>query len=162
MTNNTAPGHEAVQKREINSEGMQGSGMGSNEHGGKKTRRCESHRLVVCLQCPSVLLTPPTPILVSKLSTDMIPHSARLHTLQTKYRIHLPVCSALSLPTLDNLPAQRAYIVAEYGQSDALYLDASDTLFRHSFDGNDADGFYDAVSCICGHLTSLWDWYSSL
>ena len=155
MTNNTVPGHEAVEKREVNGEGAQESGMAANEGGGKKTRRCESHILVVNLQCPSVLLPPSCP--QTRFRT---PHA------HTHYRRStappLPVCSALSLPALDNVPAQRAYIVAEYGPPDALYLDASDTLFRHSFDGNDADGFYDAVSCICGHPTSMWDWYSSL
>jgi len=79
------------------------------------------------------------------------------------YRILLPICNALSqLPTLYNSPALRAYIDAEYGSLDALYLDILGDFFRHAFDGSGADNFYDAGSCIDGRLTSAWNWCSSL
>jgi hypothetical protein len=79
------------------------------------------------------------------------------------YRILLPICNTLSqLPTLYKSPALRAYIDAEYGSLDALYLDILGDFFRHAFDGSGADNFYDAGSCIDGRLTSAWNWCSSL
>ncbi|KAF8494190.1 hypothetical protein F5888DRAFT_1617103 [Russula emetica] len=79
------------------------------------------------------------------------------------YRILLPICNTLSqLPTLYKSPALRAYIDAEYGSLDALYLDILSDFFRHAFDGSGADNFYDAGSCIDGRLTSAWNWCSSL
>ena len=79
------------------------------------------------------------------------------------YRILLPICNTLSqLPTLYKSPALRAYIDAEYGSLDALYLDILGDFFRHAFDGSGADNFYDAGSCIDGRLTSAWHWCSSL
>jgi hypothetical protein len=66
------------------------------------------------------------------------------------------------LPTLYNSPALRAYIDAEYGSLDGLYLDILSDFFRHAFDGSGADNFYDAGSCIDGRLTSAWNWCSSL
>ena len=79
------------------------------------------------------------------------------------YRILLPICVALSqLPTLYGSPALRAYIDAEYGSLDALYLEILGDFFRHAFDGSGADNFYDAGSCIDGRLTSAWNWCSSL
>ena len=79
------------------------------------------------------------------------------------YRILLPICNTLSqLPTLYNSPALRAYIDAEYGSLDGLYLDILSDFFRHAFDGSGADNFYDAGSCIDGRLTSAWNWCSSL
>ena len=79
------------------------------------------------------------------------------------YRILLPISNTLSqLPTLYKSPALRAYIDAEYGSLDALYLDILGDFFRHAFDGSGADNFYDAGSCIDGRLTSAWHWCSSL
>ena len=79
------------------------------------------------------------------------------------YRILLPICNTLSqLPTLYKSPALRAYIDAEYGSLDALYLEILGDFFRHAFDGSGADNFYDAGSCIDGRLTSAWNWCSSL
>ncbi|KAF8462485.1 hypothetical protein DFH94DRAFT_858097 [Russula ochroleuca] len=79
------------------------------------------------------------------------------------YRILLPICNTLSeLPMLYKSPALRAYIDAEYGSLDALYLDILGDFFRHAFDGSGADNFYDAGSCIDGRLTSAWNWCSSL
>ncbi|KAI0296092.1 hypothetical protein B0F90DRAFT_1811346 [Multifurca ochricompacta] len=79
------------------------------------------------------------------------------------YRILLPICNTLlHLPTLYNSPALRAYIDAEYGSLDALYLNILGDFFRHAFDGSGADNFYDAGSCIDGRLTSAWNWCSSL
>jgi len=79
------------------------------------------------------------------------------------YRILLPICNALAqLPTLYASPALRAYIDAEYGSLDALYLVILGDFFRHAFDGSGADNFYDAGSCIDGRLTSAWNWCSSL
>jgi Protein of unknown function (DUF2009) len=79
------------------------------------------------------------------------------------YRILLPICNTLSqLPTLYKSPALRAYIDAEYGSLDALYLEVLGDFFRHAFDGSGADNFYDAGSCIDGRLTSAWNWCSSL
>ena len=92
---------------------------------------------------------------------------ARIATQQDKYsqiyRILLPISNTLSqLPTLYKSPALRAYIDAEYGSLDALYLDILGDFFRHAFDGSGADNFYDAGSCIDGRLTSAWHWCSSL
>ncbi|KAI0265915.1 hypothetical protein BC834DRAFT_824286 [Gloeopeniophorella convolvens] len=79
------------------------------------------------------------------------------------YRILLPICNTLTqLPTLYNTPALRAYIDAEYGSLDALYLDILGDFFRHAFDGSGADNFYDAGSCIDGRLTSAWNWCASI
>ena len=79
------------------------------------------------------------------------------------YRILLPICNTLlHLPTLYGTPALRAYIDAEYGSLDALYVDILGDFFRHAFDGSGADNFYDAGSCIDGRLTSAWNWCSSL
>ncbi|KAH9971431.1 hypothetical protein BGW80DRAFT_1322400 [Lactifluus volemus] len=79
------------------------------------------------------------------------------------YRILLPICNTLSqMPTIYNSPALRAYIDAEYGSLDALYLEILGDFFRHAFDGSGADNFYDAGSCIDGRLTSAWNWCSSL
>jgi hypothetical protein len=79
------------------------------------------------------------------------------------YRILLPICNTLAqLPTLYGTPALRAYIDAEFGSLDALYLDILGDFFRHGFDGSGADNFYDAGSCIDGRLTSAWNWCSSL
>jgi Protein of unknown function (DUF2009) len=75
----------------------------------------------------------------------------------------LPICNTFSqLPTLYKSPALRAYIDAEYGSLDALYLEIFGDFFRHAFDGSGADNFYDAGSCIDGRLTSAWNWCSSL
>jgi Protein of unknown function (DUF2009) len=75
----------------------------------------------------------------------------------------LPICNTLSqLPTVYNSPALRAYIDAEYGSLDALYLEILGDFFKHAFDGSGADNFYDAGSCIDGRLTSAWNWCSSL
>ncbi|KAH9020777.1 hypothetical protein EDB84DRAFT_1275255 [Lactarius hengduanensis] len=79
------------------------------------------------------------------------------------YRILLPICNTLAqLPTVYGTPALRAYIDAEFGSLDALYLDILGDFFRHAFDGSGADNFYDAGSCIDGRLTSAWNWCSSL
>jgi len=79
------------------------------------------------------------------------------------YRILLPICNTLlQLPTLYGTPALRAYIDAEFGSLDALYLDILGDFYRHAFDGSGADNFYDAGSCIDGRLTSAWNWCSSL
>jgi len=79
------------------------------------------------------------------------------------YRILLPICNTLSqLPTLYTSPALRAYVDAEYGSLDGLYIAILSDFFRHAFDGSGADNFYDAGSCIDGRLTSAWNWCSSL
>jgi hypothetical protein len=91
------------------------------------------------------------------------PHGSIADKYSQIYRILLPICNALSeLPTLYNSPALRAYIDAEYGSLDALYLEILGDFFRHAFDGSGADNFYDAGSCIDGRLTSAWNWCSSL
>jgi hypothetical protein len=112
--------------------------------------------------CPFADTTPTPPTPNSQLH---IP--TRIHVYIDKYsqiyRILLPICNTLSqLPTLYNSPALRAYIDAEYGSLDALYLDILGDFFRHAFDGSGADNFYDAGSCIDGRLTSAWNWCSSL
>jgi hypothetical protein len=104
------------------------------------------------------------------LDTDVILLALPLHATHQKsdkysqiYRILLPICNTLSqLPTLYKSPALRAYIDAEYGSLDALYLEVLGDFFRHAFDGSGADNFYDAGSCIDGRLTSAWNWCSSL
>jgi Protein of unknown function (DUF2009) len=94
------------------------------------------------------------------LLTDAHAHTDKYSQI---YRILLPICNTLSqLPTLYNSPALRAYIDAEYGTLDALYLEILGDFFRHAFDGSGADNFYDAGSCIDGRLTSAWNWCSSL
>jgi hypothetical protein len=60
------------------------------------------------------------------------------------------------------LPALRAYIDAEYGSLDALYLKILGDFFRHVFDRSGMDNFYNAGSCIDRRLTSVWNWCSSL
>ena len=91
------------------------------------------------------------------------PHDAKIDKYSQIYRILLPICNTLSqLPTLYKSPALRAYIDAEYGSLDALYLEILGDFFRHAFDGSGADNFYDAGSCIDGRLTSAWNWCSSL
>jgi hypothetical protein len=104
---------------------------------------------------------------VALLFLPKTPNPSRPATQTDKYsqiyRILLPICNTLSqLPTLYKSPALRAYIDAEYGSLDALYLDILGDFFRHAFDGSGADNFYDAGSCIDGRLTSAWHWCSSL
>ncbi|KAI9450207.1 hypothetical protein F5148DRAFT_1243936 [Russula earlei] len=65
------------------------------------------------------------------------------------YRILLSIYN-----TLSQLPALRACIDAEYRSLDVLYLG---DFFWHAFDGNGADNFYDAGSCIDGRFTSAWN-----
>ena len=106
------------------------------------------------------------------MSSSLIPHQpsllpaarARITDKYSQiYRILLPIRNTLSqLPTLYNSPALRAYIEAEYGSLDALYIEILGDFFRHAFDGSGADNFYDAGSCIDGRLTSAWNWCSSL
>ncbi len=104
---------------------------------------------------------------VSQMLTGILPFPPHTMPHTDKYsqiyRILLPICNTLSqLPTLYKPPALRAYIDAEFGSLDALYLDILGDFFRHAFDGSGADNFYDAGSCIDGRLTSAWNWCSSL
>ena len=79
------------------------------------------------------------------------------------YRILLPICNTLlKLPDVYSSPALRAYIDAEYGSLDNLYIEILSDFFRHAFDGSGADNFYDAGSCIDGRLTSAWNWCAGL
>jgi hypothetical protein len=103
------------------------------------------------------------PFLRRSLTSFFTPHRRKTDKYSQIYRILLPICNTLSqLPTLYKSPALRAYIDAEYGSLDALYLDILGDFFRHAFDGSGADNFYDAGSCIDGRLTSAWNWCSSL
>ena len=96
-------------------------------------------------------------------NADIIQRQKKTDKYSQIYRILLPICNTLSqLPTLYKSPALRAYIDAEYGSLDALYLEILGDFFRHAFDGSGADNFYDAGSCIDGRLTSAWNWCSSL
>src|SRR5229473_3075865 len=100
------------------------------------------------------------------LSPDQLESTAlhACHTMQIDkysqiYRILLPICNTLSqLPVWYKLPTLRAYIDAECGSLDALYLKILGDFFRHAFDGSGADNFYNAGSCIDRHLTSTWNW----
>ena len=115
--------------------------------------------------CSSVRAPFLPPLLPSLPHTIFIPVPPATQTDKYSqiYRILLPICNTLSeLPTLYKSPALRAYIDAEYGSLDALYLDILGDFFRHAFDGSGADNFYDAGSCIDGRLTSAWNWCSSL
>jgi len=115
------------------------------------TRSCSSVRSLVNLHLPDADIILPAR---NQKKTDKYSQI---------YRILLPICNTLSqLPTLYKSPALRAYIDAEYGSLDALYLDILGDFFRHAFDGSGADNFYDAGSCIDGRLTSAWNWCSSL
>jgi hypothetical protein len=97
------------------------------------------------------------------LEIDVLLTRTRTDKYSQIYRILLPICNTLpELPMLYKSPALRAYIDAEYGSLDALYLDILGDFFRHAFDGSGADNFYDAGSCIDGRLTSAWNWCSSL
>src|SRR5258708_20262876 len=79
------------------------------------------------------------------------------------YHILLPICNTLSqLLVWYKSPTLRAYIDAECGSLDALYLEILGDFFQHAFDGSGADNFYDAGSYIDGCLTSTWNWCVSL
>ena len=103
-------------------------------------------------------------LVLSRFDGPADPHArASVDKYSQIYRILLPICNTLAqLPTLYGTPALRAYIDAEFGSLDALYLDILGDFFRHAFDGSGADNFYDAGSCIDGRLTSAWNWCSSL
>src|SRR5258708_6725849 len=90
-------------------------------------------------------------------------HTMQIDKYSQIYRILLPICNTLSqLPVRYKLPTLCAYIDAECGSLDALYLEILGDFFRHAFDGSGADNFYDAGSCIDGRLTSAWNWCVSL
>src|SRR5713226_7310498 len=90
-------------------------------------------------------------------------HMMQIDKYSQIYRILLPICNTLSqLPVRYKSPTLRAYIDAECGSLDALYLEILGDFFRHAFDGSGADNFYDAGSCIDGRLTSAWNWCVSL
>src|SRR5229473_2639325 len=82
-------------------------------------------------------------------------HMMQIDKYSQIYHILLPICNTLSqLPVRYKSPTLCAYIDAECGSLDALYLEILCDFFRHAFDGSGVDNFYDAGSCIDGRLTS--------
>ncbi|CAG8513212.1 4501_t:CDS:10 [Paraglomus occultum] len=54
------------------------------------------------------------------------------------------------------------YIKATFNDVETLKKDILVDFFRYAFDGNGADNFFDANSCIDGRLTSAWNWCSQI